>query len=131
MAAWLAGRVDAHLPGPSRILVLGLTFKENVPDLRNSGAAELVRELTGLGHAVAVHDPHADPAEARAQYGVELLGGLDGAHECVVGAVAHGDYDKIDAAGIGRLMPEGGLLADIKGMWRNLAPPPGVTVWRP
>ena len=131
MAAWLARCVDARLPGSSRILVLGLTFKENVPDLRNSGAAELVRVLSDLGHSVAAHDPYADPAEARAQYGVELLTGLTGVHDCVVGAVAHRDYDGIGADEIARLLPEGGLLADIKGMWRDLGELPDITIWRP
>ena len=59
-------------PG-ARILALGLTFKENVPDLRNSKAAELILALFDRGFAVSVHDPLADPAEALALYGLQLL----------------------------------------------------------
>ena len=131
MAAWLAARVHDRMAGPGRVLVLGLTFKENVPDLRNSGAAALVRELTALGHRVSVHDPHADAAEARAHYGLELLPATRGAFDCVVGAVAHREYDDLDAAAFAAMLPAGGLLADIKRQWRDIAPPPGVTVWRP
>ena len=54
--------------------MLGLTFKENVPDLRNSKVADVIAELQTLGHQVAVHDPHADAAEALHEYGLHLLG---------------------------------------------------------
>src|SRR3546814_4973280 len=52
---------------PGRILVLGLTFKEDVPDLRNSRVVDIVDALAGRGHAVDVHDPHADAGEARSE----------------------------------------------------------------
>ena len=60
----------------ARILVLGLTFKENVPDLRNSKVIDVVRGLRDWGHEVVVHDPLADHGEARHEYGVELAGDL-------------------------------------------------------
>ncbi len=56
-----------------RVTVLGLTFKENVPDTRNSKVIDIVRELRAFGVTVAVHDPLADPAEAMHEYGVELV----------------------------------------------------------
>jgi UDP-N-acetyl-D-galactosamine dehydrogenase len=130
MAAWIAGRIDGMLGGRSRILVLGLTFKENVPDLRNSGAAGLVDGLVDAGHDVSVHDPLADPAEAQATYGLELLSELSGAYGCVVGAVAHRAYADMNEKALGALLPEGGLVADVKGMWRRLALPDNMRLWQ-
>ena len=130
MGAWIAGRIDGMLGGRSRILVLGLTFKENVRDLRNSGAAGLVAALVAAGHDVAVHDPMADAAEARAAYGLELLPELTGTYGCVVGAVAHRAYAGMDADALGALLPQGGLVADIKGMWRRLLLPDTLRLWQ-
>ena len=56
----------------ARVLVLGLTFKENCPDLRNSKVVDVVRELEKVGAKVDVHDPWADAAEARHEYGIQL-----------------------------------------------------------
>src|SRR5690606_394791 len=76
---------------PARVLVLGLTFKENVPDLRNTKVVDIVAALAARGHRVEVCDPLADPDEARALYGLELLGAPpeDGGYDCVIGAVPH------------------------------------------
>ena len=67
--------VSAGMPVSDRpILVLGLTFKENVPDIRNSKVIDVINELASYGARVVVHDPHADPAEAMHEYGVEVVG---------------------------------------------------------
>ncbi|MFM9013263.1 MAG: nucleotide sugar dehydrogenase, partial [Gemmatimonadota bacterium] len=110
----------------ARILVLGLTFKENVPDLRNSKVIDVVRGLRDWGHEVVVHDPLADHDEARHEYGVELAGDLGGLGQFdgIVLAVPHRDYAAFDAARIAALTVPGGLVADIKGLWRGLALPP-------
>ncbi len=74
----------------SRILVLGLTFKEDCPDLRNTRVTDIVRELRASHACVDVHDPLADPAEARAELGIELVGTpANGAYDAVVLAVPH------------------------------------------
>lgn len=129
----IAGRLAEVLaPGVSgRILVLGLTFKENVPDLRNSKVAMLVERLGGHGHRVDVHDPYADPAEAAAHYGIELRPSLDvqEPYDCVVGAVAHAPYQGFGAEALARLVRPGGLVADVKGMWRDLRLPEGYGRW--
>ena len=139
MGAHLAGLVDAAMAGdggsgsgPGRVLVLGLTFKENVPDLRNSKVVDLIATLSGRGHTVEVHDPLADPDEAAAYYGLALLPALDplSGYACVVGAVAHDAYRDMDAAALAGLLAPGGLLADLKGVWPGLAPPPGVRLWQ-
>jgi hypothetical protein len=79
-----------------RVNVLGLTFKENCPDLRNSRVIDVVRELNSYGLTVHVHDPVADATEAMHEYGVKLTPWkeLPRAH-AIVAAVAHADYKKI------------------------------------
>ena len=57
----------------ARILILGLTFKENCPDLRNSKVPGIIEELTKYGCEVLVHDPYCDSKEAKSEYGVELI----------------------------------------------------------
>ncbi len=136
MGPWLAERIHAQLGagnGPGRLLVLGLTFKENVPDLRNSKVVDMIARLRALGHTVQVHDACADAAEARHEYGETLLPSLDGAsgYDCVVGAVPHAAYVNLDAARLAALLKTGGLVADAKGMWRGLAPSPSFRIWRP
>jgi UDP-N-acetyl-D-galactosamine dehydrogenase len=115
-----------------RVLVLGLTFKENVPDLRNTKVIDIIGALRDRGHRVDVHDPHADAAEAKSLYDLELLPGLDGAegYDAVIGAVQHDVYRKFDAADLVRLAVVDGVVADIKGMWRGLTLPDGLRRWQ-
>jgi UDP-N-acetyl-D-galactosamine dehydrogenase len=77
----------------ARILLLGLTFKENCPDLRNTRVVDLIAELRDYGAEVDVHDPWADPEEARAEYGLDLVIAPEaGAYDGVLLAVAHENY---------------------------------------
>jgi UDP-N-acetyl-D-glucosamine/UDP-N-acetyl-D-galactosamine dehydrogenase len=55
------------------VTILGLTFKENIPDIRNSKVMDIIRELQGFGIPIQAHDPIADPADAQSEYGIELL----------------------------------------------------------
>ncbi len=121
MGAWVADRLhDARGRKAGSVLVLGLTFKEDVPDLRNSGVVNVIERLRELGHDVRVHDPLADPGEARREYGLELgNGSVTGEHDIVFAAVSHAAYRQMDAAGIAILVAEGGLVADLKGIWRE------------
>jgi UDP-N-acetyl-D-galactosamine dehydrogenase len=118
MADWVAGRLHQARGGkPGSVLVLGLTFKENVPDLRNSKVADVVRALEAHGHAVTVHDPLADAAEASHEYGLELVAGpVEGAYDLVLLAVAHSAYTARGAAPLRALVAAGGTLADLKGV---------------
>lgn len=128
MGFFIADRVADRLtqglaPGKAaRVLVLGLTFKENVPDLRNSKVIDLIDRLRQHGHEVSVHDPLADPAEALSAYGIELLPALDGAppFDCVVAAVPHADYVRLAPDDLERLVAPHGLVVDIKGIWREM-----------
>jgi UDP-N-acetyl-D-galactosamine dehydrogenase len=132
MGAYLAACIDEAIGKPSSVLVLGLTFKENIPDLRNSKVVDVIAGLTERGHRVTVHDAFADPAEARAQYDIELagdLGALSG-FDALVGAVPHMPYAALARADFARLVRPGGLVADIKGMWRKTAFPDGLRRWQ-
>jgi UDP-N-acetyl-D-galactosamine dehydrogenase len=122
MAGWVGRRLHEARGGrPGSVLVLGLTFKENIPDLRNSKVADLVCTLGRLGHAVTVHDPHADPAEALHEYGIPLVAdALEREYDMVVLAVAHRSYRALggpngDWRVLRRLVAAGGTLADLKG----------------
>ena len=126
MAGYIAKQISARLNEPAKVLVLGLTFKENVPDLRNSKVADLVKVLSRAGHSVTVHDPLADPNEARALYGIEIAQGLGAEFDCVVGCVAHREYANIEFRG---MLRDGGLICDLKGIWRNSPALTGYRYW--
>lgn len=134
MGARIAERLAAELGRGAgvRVLVLGLTFKENISDLRNTGVASLIAGLGGRGFEVDVHDACADPGEARELHGIDLLPRLGEGppHACVVGAVAHDAYRSLSADGLAALVEPGGLVADVKGMWRNLALGDRVRRWQ-
>ena len=133
MGAYIADEIAERLAAdPARVLVLGLTFKENVPDLRNTRVVDIVSRLTETGHRVDVHDPHADRAEAGQFYGIELLPSLDDAsgYDAVIGAVRHAEYAALEAGSLASLLTDGGVLADIKGMWRGVELPGGYRRWQ-
>ncbi len=117
MAGWVARQLhEARGDRPGSVLILGLTFKENIPDLRNSKVADVVCALGRLGHAVTVHDAHADGEEAMHEYGIPLVAdALSQRYDMVVLAVAHGEYLAMGADGLRALVSQGGVLADLKG----------------
>jgi UDP-N-acetyl-D-glucosamine/UDP-N-acetyl-D-galactosamine dehydrogenase len=120
MGRWVAEQIHARAAGkPGRVLMLGLTFKENVPDLRNSKVVDVIAALRDLGHDVTIHDPLADAAEANHEYGLTLNpDALTGQYDIVVGAVSHTSYADLDPA---TLLADGGLLADLKRIWPGAA----------
>ena len=108
-------RADRKVNG-ARVAVLGLTFKENVPDLRNTRVVDIVRELEDYGIAVSVHDPLADPEEARHYYGISLLAldELQGS-EAVIVAVMHRHYSELGLERIAALCGgQPALVLDVK-----------------
>jgi UDP-N-acetyl-D-glucosamine/UDP-N-acetyl-D-galactosamine dehydrogenase len=130
MGGWLAEQLHARRGKPGSALVMGLAFKENVPDLRNSRVTDVVRRLGELGHEVTVHDPLADPAEARHEYGIELASGaLDGRYDMVVVAVPHAAYAAIGDAELAGLLTDGGLLADPKNLFGQRRLPSSIGRW--
>jgi len=130
MGRWIADRLHTLLGSASkRILFLGLTFKENVPDVRNSRAVDIVRRLSWLGHDVTVTDPLADRDEVRREYELELESEPDGRFDCLIGAVRHKDYETMSADAVMSKLTDNGVVADLKGMWRKLDLPAGLRRW--
>ncbi|WP_291730286.1 Vi polysaccharide biosynthesis UDP-N-acetylglucosamine C-6 dehydrogenase TviB [Leisingera sp. F5] len=99
----------------ARVLVMGLTFKENCPDLRNTRVIDVVRSLEEYGAKVDVFDPHADPAEAQEEYGISLLSEPgQGAYTGVVLAVAHSEFREMGSEAIRGLGTQDALVYDLK-----------------
>jgi UDP-N-acetyl-D-galactosamine dehydrogenase len=107
-----------HAIRDSRILVLGLTFKENCPDLRNTRVVDLVREFEGYSARVDVYDPWANADECKAEYGLSLLADVPGAgeYDAIVVAVAHDEFRQMGGAGIRALANGRAVVYDIKGI---------------
>ena len=121
-----------HRISGAKVAVLGLTFKENCPDLRNSRVVDIISELREYCCDVLVHDPLAYPAEALEEYGIELCA-LQDIDRCqaVILAVPHREYLQMSAADFGALMEEGATLVDIKSVLdRGALDDAGVNVWR-
>ncbi|MFC7459719.1 nucleotide sugar dehydrogenase [Hydrogenophaga defluvii] len=114
----------------ARVNVLGLTFKENCPDLRNSKVPDIIRELQSYGVDVAVHDPLASEHEARLEYGLALLPWqhLPKA-DAVVLAVAHAKYREIGPQGLKMQLHLRACVADVKSMF-TAEDFPGQSYWR-
>jgi UDP-N-acetyl-D-galactosamine dehydrogenase len=114
------------------VIVLGLTFKEDVPDLRNSRVIDVVRELESYGARVHVHDPVAHPAEAEHEYGLKLVAweALPRA-AAIVGAVAHRAFRARPLDDFVAKLAPGGLYVDVKAqMDAGALAARGVRVWR-
>ena len=101
----------------ARVLVMGFTFKENVPDTRNTKVADLVRTLSDFVAEVVVYDPMADAELAKHEYGIALTGDLpQGPFDTIILAVKHEPIAKMGEAGIKALLAPGGLIYDLKGI---------------
>jgi len=124
-----------RLRGPlarNQVTVLGVTFKENCGDARNSRAVELARELSELGVSVAIHDPRADAGSFRAEYGLELLpwAALPPA-DCIVLAVPHDEFLDMALSDLTALLTPGGLIVDVKSrLPRDAITTAGFRYWR-
>ena len=109
-------RRDAMAKG-ARVLVMGLAFKENCPDLRNTRVIDIVQELVGYGAAVDVWDPWIDAGEARHEYGLDLISNpAPGAYDAVVLAVAHQQFVELGADAIRALGKADAVLFDVKSV---------------
>lgn len=104
MGFYAAGRViklminKGYKVDSSRVLVLGITFKENCPDIRNSRVIDVISELKDFGCAVDVYDPWAHADEVKHEYGIDLVPSIDGkdAYDAIVFAVAHNEFREMD-----------------------------------
>ncbi|MGB3268887.1 MAG: Vi polysaccharide biosynthesis UDP-N-acetylglucosamine C-6 dehydrogenase TviB [Rhodanobacter sp.] len=121
MGEYIAGQVVRLMvrkginPVHARILVLGLAFKENCPDLRNTRVVDIVQALRGYNTAVDVYDPWVDAAEARHEYGLDLVQApAAGAYDAVVVAVGHREFAALGSAGIRAFGKPSSVLYDVK-----------------
>jgi len=117
----------------SKVVVLGLTFKENCPDLRNSKVADLVKELQEFGCDVSVHDPLAEAKEAMHEYGITLTewDALPKQADAIVAAVSHAEYTNQPIAQILTKLKSGGTFIDIKSAYsREAIEAAGCKLWR-
>ena len=96
----------------SKVLVLGITFKENCPDIRNSRAIDVIRELQSFGADVEVYDPHASSDEVEHEYGIRLIDKLDKKYSAIVLAVSHQEFKQIDWA---LIKNDQTIVYDVKG----------------
>ncbi|MBA4310668.1 MAG: nucleotide sugar dehydrogenase [Chlorobiaceae bacterium] len=122
MVRFLGNQIHSRLEKSSKILCLGITFKEDIDDIRNSKVAALILYLKQFGHEVVVHDPQADPEETRKLYGIDLIPtyrdliGFD----AVIGSVGHKEYRHLAAEDIQSMLNPQGLICDIKNLWSQL-----------
>ncbi len=117
----------------SKVIVLGLTFKENCSDLRNSKVADLVKELQEFGCDVSVHDPLAEPKEAMHEYGITLTewGALPDQADAIIAAVSHAEYVEQPIESLLKKLRSGGAFVDIKSAYQpESIEAKGYKLWR-
>ena len=121
MGVWVADAIHSRRNSRTgSVLMLGLAFKPDVPDVRNSKVVDMVRRLEWLGHHITIHDPLVDPATAWHEHGlVPSADALTRQYDVIVAAVPHKDYRAMTVADIVGLGCEGSLVADLHGLWRD------------
>ena len=97
----------------SKCLVMGVTFKENCPDIRNSKVIDVIQELKSFGLQVDIFDPHADPEEVKEEYDIELITNVAKKYEAAVLAVSHHDFKTFP---LQKYLLEPSVLYDVKGL---------------
>jgi len=130
MSSWMANTIHEWKGAAAcRTLVLGLAFKPNVPDLRNSKVVDLVQALESLGHRVDVHDPLVSIEEADHEYGIKLLNDFSGkAYDLIILAVPHHQFiARFD--NFVHLLNANGSIADMKNALADVAIPSRVRRW--
>lgn len=103
----------------SKVLVMGITFKEDVSDIRNSKVADLINELKTYGIQVDVVDPFADAHEVKEEYGIDLSAEIKGEYDAVITAVAHKQYMSLGESDFKKIIKDPGFLFDVKGIYRD------------
>lgn len=103
----------------SRVLIMGMTFKENVTDIRNSKVADVLSELDDFGVKVEVIDPGASKHEVKEEYGIELKDKPSGKYDAVILAVGHKEYSDLDETFFTPILNKDGIIVDVKGILRG------------
>lgn len=100
----------------SKVLILGITFKENCPDIRNSRVIDVYQELKEFGVQIDVHDPWADKKEVHEEYGISLLDSISEKYDGILLAVSHDEYKNLD---LEQLKNPDAVIYDIKSLWNK------------
>lgn len=100
----------------SKVLILGITFKENCPDIRNSRVIDVYQELKEFGVQIDVHDPWADKKEVHEEYGISLLDSITEKYDGILLAVSHDEYKNLD---LEQLKNPDAVVYDIKSLWQK------------
>ncbi len=110
---------DSKDPKHAKVLIMGITFKENVSDIRNSKIANLAKELISYNISPEIIDPHASKEEVKKEYELDLKDAPQGKYDVVIAAVNHDEYADYDEARFKVLLEPNGLLIDVKGTYRD------------
>jgi UDP-N-acetyl-D-glucosamine/UDP-N-acetyl-D-galactosamine dehydrogenase len=122
MAKYVARKIITHvlrISNEPKVLVKGVTFKENVSDIRNSRIVDAVKELLAFNIAVDVEDPYAIEEEVHEEYGLHLAREVRHDYDAVIITVPHSPYKNLDDAYFTSITREGALIADLKGTYKN------------
>lgn len=136
MPAFIAKELVQHLlkanknPKTSKVLVLGVTFKENVADIRNSKVVDVVRELMDFGVNVHLYDPHASPNEVAHEYGLTMVDGIGKNYDAVVVAVSHDDFKAKSLDEYRSISKDNLLLFDLKALYDRKDLKEDEVIWR-
>ena len=106
-------------PKGARVLIMGITFKENVSDIRNSKVMDVIDELLDFGVKVDVVDPKASRVEVNQEYGIVLEEAPKGIYDAVIVAVNHEEYAGLDDKYFSGLLEKNGIVVDIKGILKD------------
>lgn len=106
-------------PFKSKVLIMGITFKEDVTDIRNSKVVDVIKELVDFGVKVDVVDPAADHHHVKEEYNLEMVKEPHGKYDAIIVAVSHKEYYKLDESWYKKHLAEHGLVVDIKGILRG------------
>jgi UDP-N-acetyl-D-galactosamine dehydrogenase len=106
-------------PNDARVLIMGITFKEDVTDIRNSKVVDIISELTDFGVSVDVIDPGANPHEVKEEYQIELKKEPSGIYDAIILAVCHKQYLKLDEKWFAPFLNKEGIVVDVKGVLRG------------
>lgn len=125
MGAYIAKQIvqnmfqNGKIMNKSRVLIMGITFKENVSDIRNSKVIDVINELKNYGINLDVIDPLASADEVKKEYGLDLCKNINPPYDAIVVAVAHNDYKNLDEDYFKSISGADSIVVDIKGLYRG------------
>lgn len=103
----------------AKVLIFGITFKEDVSDIRNTKVVDIVKELESYKINVEIVDPYANAEEVKHEYGLDLVKSVGNNYDAVILAVSHQEYKHFDEEYFKKLMPNNGVIIDVKGSYLN------------